>query len=339
MAWSAAIAASLAIGVGVAMARSERERRAAPEPEPELDRTFGLLAGERPAEGLRRVVLGQVDLAIESLEGKASTGAVHETRKAIKRLSATMRLLEGELGAKSAGRERRLLRDVARRLAGARDAEVMVQTLDDLMDRHPRKLGGRRALVELRGHLERERAAVAARIERDAATRARALTELRELRGRVACWRLQDRSAGGLAGAGLERIYRAGRGGRGRARARKPPARAWHRWRKHVKDLRYGLEAIDVKDGKGSAGHVSKLAKRADSLGEALGQEHDLMLLAGLARAHGPLKRRPRARKRLLKAIARRRAKLRLKALQESARLFEHKPKRFVKRVKALSPR
>ncbi len=377
MAWSAAIAASLAIGVGVAMARSERERRgvwpdgdqdprrssfSGPEPP---DRTFGLLPGERPAEGLRRVVLGQLDLAIELLggegqaaserngagrasgagrangangTGRTSAEAVHETRKAIKRLRATTRLLEGELGAKRARHERRLLRDVAKSLAGARDAEVMVRTLDGLMDRHPRRLGRRRALVELRGRLERERVTAAARTEHDAAARARALAELEELRGRVASWRLRDRSAGRLTGQGLERIYRAGRAGRGRAGARKSGPRALHRWRKHVKDLRYALEAIDVRDGKGSGGRVAKLARRADSLGEALGEEHDLMLLAELARAHRPLKRHSRARKRLLKAIAKRRTKLRAEALREGERLFERKPKRFVQRVRAASP-
>ncbi len=400
LAWSAAVAASLAIGVGVAMAKSERERKVLwPDGDQEgrrssssgtepPDRTFGLLGGERPAEGLRRAVLGQLDLAIELLEGegnvaserngagranlagrpngagRTSAEAVHETRKAIKRLRATMRLLEGELGAKRAERERGLLRDVAKRLAGTRDAEVMVQTLDGLMERHPRKLGRRRALAELRGHLERERAAATARTEHDAAARAEALAELRSLRARVAGWRLTDRSAGRLAGPGLERIYRAGRDGRERgsearkrrskargrksvARASRSEARALHRWRKHVKDLRYALEAIDVKaggakgsgGGKGPGGRVAALAKRADGLGETLGEEHDLMLLAELARRHKPLKRRPRARRRLLKTIAKRRAKLRAEALREGGRLFERKPKRFVKRVKAASPR
>jgi CHAD domain-containing protein len=286
-------------------------------------------------------VLGQLDIAIELLSGGVdaadvtSAEAVHETRKAIKRLRATIRLLEGELGRKRAGRERKLLRDVAKSLAGARDAEVMVQTLDGLLGRHPRKLGRRRALEELRSHLERERAAAAAQAERDASTRARALADLRRLRGRVAGWRLKGRSRGRLTGPGLERIYRSGRGEHRRVWVSKPAARAWHRWRKHVKDLRYALEAIDVKEGKSSAGRVAKLAKRADSLGEALGEERDLMLLAELARAHRPLKRYPRARKRLLKAIAKRRAKLRAQALREGERLFERKPKRFVKRVLA----
>ena len=47
----------------------------------------------------------QLDLAIELLRGESSVApeaAVHETRKALKRARALMRLLEGELGAKRA---------------------------------------------------------------------------------------------------------------------------------------------------------------------------------------------------------------------------------------------
>ena len=49
---------------------------------------------------------------------------MHETRKALKRLRALVRLLREELGEQAFERENAALRDVARRLAGARDAEV-----------------------------------------------------------------------------------------------------------------------------------------------------------------------------------------------------------------------
>lgn len=339
LAWSATIAAGVAIGIGVAMARSERERRAARRSAPDLDRTFGLLTHERPADGMRRVVLSQVDVAVEQLRDEAGlepADAVHETRKAIKRIRATIRLLEGELGAKLARRERALLRDLAKRLAGARDAEVMVQTLDGLLRRHPRGLAGRRSIVELRARLQRERVAASARMLRDDVARERTIAELEGLRLRMAGWRLRDRSVGKLSSPGLERIYRDGRAARENAWARKPPPRAMHRWRKQVKDLRYALEVLDVQGNRRR--RVAQLAKRADGLGEVLGEEHDLMLLDELVRGHKPFKRHPRARKQLLRAIARRRAKLRAKALREGERLFESKPKRFARRVRAASP-
>jgi CHAD domain-containing protein len=339
---AATVAATVAVGIGVALARAERERCAARTrlPDRERRRRFGLLGEETAASGLRRIALGQLDLAIELLRGESSTPpeeAVHETRKALKRLRALMRLLEGELGVKRAARERAVLRDAAGRLAGARDAEVMVSTLDALVRRHPRKLGGRRGLVELLERLERERRTAIAHTLGDDATREQVAAELCFVRARVAKLKLPDRSAGRLTGPGLEHIYRAGRTGRRRAARRKAGPRAPHRWRKHVKDLRYALEVVDARDPSRPAAskRVAKLARRADALGELLGEEHDLMLLAERARSYKPLRRRRRARKQLLRVISRRRAQLRRRALRDGRRLYERKPKRFVRNVRA----
>ena len=91
------------------------------------------------------MALGQLDLAIELLSTARNGGpdedAVHETRKALKRLRALVRLLEPELGAQAFARENAALRDAGRRLAGARDAEVMVGTLDALIAAPPAQAG------------------------------------------------------------------------------------------------------------------------------------------------------------------------------------------------------
>jgi hypothetical protein len=366
MAWSATVAASVAVGFGVVVARArERERRAARSERSRREaRQFGLLSDETAASGYRRIVLGQLDFAIELLRGESSipsAAAVHETRKALKRVRAMMRLLEGELGARRATRERAVLRDAAARLAGARDAEVMVSTLDALTERHPRKLARRRGVVELREDLERERLRASARtLGDDAATRERVAEELSEVRARVAKWELPaNRSAARLTGAGLEHIYRAGRTDRRRAGRRRAGPRVLHKWRKHVKDLRYGAEVLGVREparaGSESAGkrrpeqsrrkveqrtvkrsrRIAKIARRADRLGEMLGEEHDLMLLAERVRTHKPLKRhRKRTRKRLLRTIARRRADLRKRALRDGERLYALGPKRFVRNMR-----
>ena len=357
------------MGVGVALARAERDRRGNRMGRSEREaRRFGLLREETAANGCKRIALGQLDLAIELLGGASSSSsssvspeeAVHETRKALKRVRALIRLLEGELGAKRARRERAVLRDAAARLAGARDAEVMVSTLDALMERHPRKLGRRRGVVELREVLERERRDASARTLEDAATRERVAAELADVRARVSKWKLAEhRSADELTAPGLEHIYRAGHTGRRRAGRRKPGPRVLHRWRKHVKDLRYAAEILDVREPPGAepsgkrgtkrrskhppkrrskhaSKRLAKVARRADGLGEMLGEEHDLMLLAKKVRGHKPLqRRRRRSRKLLLRAISRRRARLRRRALREGERLYERKPKRFVRNVRS----
>jgi len=388
------LAATLALGVTIglaALARAERNRRSARPRPAERDRHFGLLPHETPARGLKRIALSQLDLAIELLRDEGALAAadrVHETRKALKRVRAMLRLLEDELGRKRSARARAVLRDAAAKLAEARDAAVMVGTLEQLLERHPRRLRSRRALIELREALERERVTQAAQAQGSrlasvpasngsattdgrvgdgragAGAHAEIAADLAALRTRLEGWDLRDRSLERLVQPGLRRVYRKGRARWARAAARKPAATALHRWRKEVKDLRYVLEVLDVhgsatvladravpasqvgaagrarsarrsRSSGRSARRLSKLARRADALGELLGQEHDLALLAERARADAPLKRHKRARRALLHTIARRRARLRERALRRGARLYARKPKRFSRWARA----
>jgi CHAD domain-containing protein len=343
------------VAVGVALAQAERTRRAT-KAERKRARRFAQLPGEPLPEALRRIALGQLDLAIELLGGESAGGrgdgrpldrdAIHEIRKALKRLRALVRLLRAELGERQYKREHAILRDAARRLAGARDAEVMVGTLDALLQRHPRKLGRRRELLELRELLVAERAVAERATLGDSVTRAEVLRELSGLRERVRQWDLPERPGIALVERDLRRLYRDGRErkrrvarvgsgkgkdksrGRGRGRVgRDGGARAAHAWRKRVKDLRYAAEILGRR----------RLARRADRLAELLGEEHDLVVLAGLlpAPGHAPLqgKRGRRARKALLARIARRRRRLRKRALREGERVYGRGPKRFVRQV------
>jgi CHAD domain-containing protein len=338
----------VAMGAGLVVARAERDRRSArrhAKRQARRRRRFGLLVEETPAKGLQRIALAQLDLAIELLREEADTAeeeAIHETRKAFKRLRALMRLSEDQIGADAARRERKILRDAGRRLAGARDAEVMVATLEDVLRREPPKLARRRSVVELREHLQRERTLAAQRMREDAGARESVLQELLAMRLRVQLWRLPEHPALELTGPGLGHIYRSGRRSRRRVRTHtgEHRDRTMHRWRKHTKELRYALEALDVEDGKRGDRqhkrkhkhkHIRKLAARADALGELLGEDHDLVVLAAHIRAYEPLRRRRRTRKRLLRAISRRRAKLRKRTMRRGSQLYEHKPAKFVR--------
>jgi CHAD domain-containing protein len=352
--------AVVGLGVGIALAKAKFERRRTPAPpRPRGERRPALLRGEPLAEGLRRVILGQLDLAIELLEGYPAEGVgqsakghrvgpleghrvgpldrpedrtVHEIRKAIKRLRALLRLLREELGAKRYARENAALRDCARRLAGARDAEVMVGTLEALLARHPKRLGQSVAVRELRTQLLAEREAAAAHAIRDPRVRREVAGELRAVRSRAERWVLRERGFKLLA-PGLERIYRQGRSGLRRAHRRGGDAEALHLWRKRVKDLRYAAETLD-RGGKATRS-TRRVAQRADRLGEMLGEEHDLALLArGVRRRSERFAGERGTRKRLLKLIAQRRKRLHRRALREGERLYRRKPRRFVRRMK-----
>jgi CHAD domain-containing protein len=332
---AATLAASVALGLGIALAQAERARRSA-KAQRARERRFAQLPGEPLGEGLRRMALGQLDLAIELLcsDGTALDGrAIHETRKALKRLRALLRLLREELGERRFAREYGVLRDAARRLAGARDAEVIVDMLDALLQRHPQKLARRRSLIELRELFVAERAVAVQRVLGDRVTRGEVLCELAGMRERVQRWSLPERPGIAVVESDLRRIYRQGRrrhqrAGRSSIGRGKGGTRALHQWRKRVKDLRYTAEMLGLRP----------LARRADALGELLGEEHDLALLAALLAAPGraPLqgKRGKQARKAMLKQIARRRRRLRRRALREGERLYRRRPKRFARRVR-----
>jgi hypothetical protein len=367
---AATLAATVAVGVGVALAKAERDRRWARERTVRA-RQFALLPGERPGEGLRRMGLGQCDMAIELLEndwgGMLTEHAVHETRKSLKRLRALIRLLEDELGDGAFARENALLRGAGMRLAGARDAEVIVDTLDRLCARHPGKLEHRGGLAELRSALVADRARDAMNASEDAVTRSEVLADLRAARGGLAEWTPSRRDGFKAIEPGLRRLYRQVRRRlRRAARRRGDTARAMHEWRKRVKDLRYAAEMLDRMDraAQANAGKrrrersgrrkdappLRQLARWADEVGELLGEEHDLVVLAervrattkrGRAGAQGdglsPQRDRvvldKKTRRTLLKLIARRRKRLRRVALREGKRLYRRKPAKFVRRL------
>jgi CHAD domain-containing protein len=362
--FGATVAATLAVGVGLVIARSERQRRRARQRR--LERRLGLARDEPLAAGLRRMALAQADLAIEQLStgdggvgavAGASAGAqppdetaVHETRKALKRLRALLRLLEHELGAKTYARETAVLRDVAQQLSVARDAAVMLNTLDALIERHPRKLARRRGVRKLRQQLHAEHARLQQRTLAEPAEHARVLGELHGFRWRVAAWQLGNRPGLQLVERDLKRIYGQGRRRHQRvASGRGKRVIAMHEWRKRVKDLRYAAEMLGPSGpgkpgGRGkSAQRLRAIAGRADDLGELLGEDHDLAIFAQHLRAggHGHAKRTWHTdrgtRRALLKLIAKRRRKLRERALRQGARLYRERPKRFTRQIRSLS--
>jgi CHAD domain-containing protein len=361
---------AVGVGVALALAKTQLQRRSSPAARSAPKRRRpALLPGEPYAEGLRRVILGQLDLAVELLQaypagaggargdqpggGRSYAGGsvggrpgggeaandpahagahtVHETRKALKRLRALLVLLRAELGPKRYAREKAALRDCGRRLAGARDAEVMLGTLDSLVRRDPSHFTRSAAVGTLRAQLLAERHTAATHAIDDPRVRGEAIVELQAVRARAARWELRERGFKLLA-PGVEDIYARGRR-RMRVARRRQSVEALHAWRKRVKDLRYTAETLD-RGGKRYK-PVRRVARRADRLGEILGEEHDLALLEARVRERSRLFAGERkTRKRLLAQIASRRRKLRKRALREGERLYARPPRRFVRRVK-----
>ena len=355
---TATLAAGAAIGLGFTLARAGRERREARERE--RNRRLGVFADEPLSGAVKRMATEQLDLAIEELSAGNGAGppeaAIHETRKALKRLRTMTRMLEAAHGEQAIAQETSALKDVAAQLSGARDAEVMLATLDSLVERHPRKLK-RGGVRRLRARLVEERDTERAQTLGDPVRMALVIADLSACRLRVQTWQDPKRRERELLEPGLKRVYGEGRRRYKRARgAKRERAVAMHKWRKSVKDLRYlgemlqrrpsppglarslpGAPAARKERPDRASEHLRKLARRADGLGEMLGEEHDLAVLAARVRSsHGKRAIEPRlgpkTRRALLREIAKRRRTLQRRALKQGGRLYGTPTKKFVRR-------
>jgi hypothetical protein len=83
-----------------------------------------------------------------------------------------------------------------------------------------------------------------------------------------------------------------------------------------------------------SAKGARGLTKRAERLGEVLGEEHDLWMLCVYVEEHPQaLGQDPRSREVLLKLISKRRKRLRERALADGARVYSDPPDEFTRRI------
>jgi CHAD domain-containing protein len=214
-------------------------------------------------------------------------------------------------------RRNRALRDAGRALSGARDADVMADTVDLLAERFVGQAP--------KTHFAAARKPLAAR-----ARRSRAETDPGEHAADLRAlaqdeWALDDLSGDALAEA-LERTYARGRGAFALA-DREPTMANLHEWRKRVKDLWYQERLLQDS----WPGIMKAQAKEAKTLSKLLGEDHDLAVLADLLRTDPELAAH---RDELLELIAHRRAELLEDARELGRRIYAERPKAFARRAR-----
>lgn len=281
-------------------------------------------------EGVTRCAREQLDLAIEALGGEIQTNpvtAVHTARKAIKKERALLRLARGSLPSDQRARDNARLRGIARTLSQARDADVMVQTVDKIAERFTGQLPAS-SFDAVRDGLRESSASQKARADLTKQAEA-AVQELADLRLQAGEWELGD-EGWAVIKSGLKRAYR--RGGKAlRAAHAEPSDEQLHAWRKRVKDHWYHLRLLAAVCGP----IVDGAAQEADRLSDVLGEDHDLGLLratladepADLAAVDGDS---------LVPLIDHRREELQAEAWQIGRRLYAEKPKAFERRLHLL---
>ena len=94
---------------------------------------FRFKLGEPFEEGVRRIAVEQIERAQNELQAKGDHAvAVHETRKALKRLRALLRLVRPAMGDDVFKQENAQLREIGLSLSGARDRHVLLETVNKL---------------------------------------------------------------------------------------------------------------------------------------------------------------------------------------------------------------
>jgi CHAD domain-containing protein len=318
---AAAVTLAGAAAAGGKLAHDRRSRTPSADP----DRTFRLHADEYVPDGLRRIARGRLADAHERLDGasgRAVGPAVHGARKDLKRLRASLRLSRDALGKATYERENTTFRMAGRRLSGARDAQVLVETLDALSARFASELPPA-ATAALRARLQDEHERAQAALQDDPAI-AMTLGELAEARTRTASWALDDDGFAALR-PGLRRIYRRGRSRIGAA-AQEPTSENLHEARKRVKDLWHATQIVRPAAPK----RLKKLSRELHHVADLLGDDHDLAVLREYALRHPQCFGDESSKQALLAVLDRRRDALQRRAIKLGRRLYKPSPKRFV---------
>ena len=250
------------------------------------------------------------------------TVAIHETRKAIKRWRALLRLMTFALGDESK-RLRREARDLAHALGRSRDAQSALDALDDVLAHCPPGALPESAPGAMRERLlARRTKAEAAHLDAD--ERERLATVLDANAEAIETWPLTHARFCDLTDA-LCKTYR-----RGRRRVPDDWQTAdpdqFHELRQRTVELRYQLECVAPL----LPGMPPRMISDAQRLRGQLGRRQDLTLLWPLMAPRQPL---ARWQTRLVPLIEARQAHHVATAERIAARVFADPPKTFRKQL------
>lgn len=235
--------------------------------------SYELKRKESFADGIRRILLEQVDATAEVLAEPRTHGgpdeAIHEARKSFKKVRSGLRLARAIVRRKDFRRENRRFRKLGRLLSGPRESGVAIATIDGLAAHfeptlRPAPFSAIRAhffesyLVALWRTVEEEGAFDA--VEEGLKKARRRLAHLTFAADSELAW------TRGLRGA-----YDGGRKWMDRSYETRTPE-AFHEWRKQAKHLRYHLRILQP----AWCGQLDRASALLHDLSDRLGEHHDL---------------------------------------------------------------
>lgn len=253
-----------------------------------FDSSLQLGVSEPLGTGVKRVTMEQLERAAGGFFGDDASlgGAVHESRKSIKRVRALLRMVRGELPDHIFEFENESLRDTARLVGEIRMAQGVLNAASSIQELYGEFLS-EGTFVELIQRLSRRRDLTELKAVEDPNLIGRVVRGLERAYHRFGSWPTDPearevyghgiRDSFDAVRPGLSGTYDAGRQGMVRAFRRSAPGDL-HEWRKRAKDLRHQLEFLAPLWPEVVVGTAMTLER----LGDILGDDNDMAELMKL---------------------------------------------------------
>jgi CHAD domain-containing protein len=227
-----------------------------------------LKSGRTLSKTLHRIVNRRSRRILKKLAADDADEFVHEARKELKKIRATLRLARDGLGDKARRKLDRHFKKAGQALAGLRDAKVLMSTATKFhIDHRSRRAAV--AVSKLRTHLAPQQP----RSMRNRPEFEECLASVRDAQAENISWRgIRWRDLGDS----LTRTCKLGQDAFEDAKKNPSPEKL-HEWRKRSKDLLYQLSILKPARPR----PISRLIRRLKRLTEKLGDYHDLVMFDG----------------------------------------------------------
>jgi CHAD domain-containing protein len=282
---------------------------------------FRLRPEESVAHELRRLARGELRSARDELRrtNPPRDEAIHEARKAIKKVRAILGVIEADDGRGLDGSQKRL-RKVNRTLSRLRDADAMLVIATKLRDENP-GLFSEHGFARVRRRLSSYKRESMKTAQKDGAWK-QIDRQLRKLRREAERWNPADRQFGAVR-PGIRLTHRLARTQLIRAKKRQR-ATDFHEWRKYIKALWYQLRLVEE-----SSPAVRKDVRVLHDAETWLGEDHDVVVLCAELSTDTSVCDLARLRH----AADRYQCDLRRKAIAGTAYLFTPSSPQYVRRI------
>jgi CHAD domain-containing protein len=290
--------------------------------------SFELKADESLRKSLHRIVRKQLGNALKELTEPHSGPrdlVVHDARKALKKVRAALRLVRPALGEKAFQRENTCFRDAARPLTEVRDARILVETLDKLIEHFKEHMAGQ-SFSDVRKSLQAHLREVRRRVLDEQNAFAVVAETIRRERDGVKGW-MKVPNRWRSVGLGLRETYRRAKDSFKVAKADSTDEKL-HEWRKQAKYLFYQLEILRPLWTE----RMDEMVHEVDQVGELLGDDHDLVVLRQMVNDDSEKLGDDGDRETLLALIDRRRYEVQHEVMLLGERFFQDKVRDFARR-------